>query len=89
MPLLLALTRLAFLSLAPLPACRFEPSCSAYALEALSRYGLLRGSLLALHRLLHCHPLSSEECERGVVRCPRSAALMWRKRGVLPGRLGQ
>jgi putative membrane protein insertion efficiency factor len=40
-----------------LPAsCRFEPSCSAYALEAVRRYGWARGGLLALRRLFRCHP---------------------------------
>ncbi len=36
--------------------CRFYPSCSAYADEALQRHGLLRGGGLALHRLGRCHP---------------------------------
>ena len=36
--------------------CRFEPSCSCYALEALSRHGAARGSLLAAGRVLRCHP---------------------------------
>ncbi len=39
--------------------CRFEPSCSAYALEAVHRYGGVRGALLAARRLSRCHPLSS------------------------------
>lgn len=40
-----------------LPArCRFYPSCSAYAMEALARHGALRGSGLAVRRLLRCHP---------------------------------
>lgn len=40
-----------------LPArCRFYPSCSAYALEAIARYGVLRGSGLAIWRLLRCQP---------------------------------
>ncbi|RMH37205.1 MAG: membrane protein insertion efficiency factor YidD [Nitrospirae bacterium] len=38
------------------PCCRFEPSCSHYALTAIERYGALRGSLMALMRLLKCHP---------------------------------
>jgi uncharacterized protein len=38
------------------PSCRFEPTCSAYAIAALSRYGALRGSWLAARRLLRCHP---------------------------------
>ncbi|HTL22300.1 MAG TPA: membrane protein insertion efficiency factor YidD [Steroidobacteraceae bacterium] len=38
------------------PACRFHPSCSQYALEAVLRFGVLRGSGLALARLSRCHP---------------------------------
>jgi len=40
------------------PACRFEPTCSEYACEAISKYGLLRGGILAFWRLLRCQPLS-------------------------------
>lgn len=40
-----------------LPAsCRFTPTCSQYAIEAIAKHGALRGSLLALRRLLRCHP---------------------------------
>jgi hypothetical protein len=38
-------------------ACRFAPSCSSYAIEALEEHGALRGSTLAARRLLRCHPL--------------------------------
>ncbi|MFD2264180.1 membrane protein insertion efficiency factor YidD [Lacibacterium aquatile] len=38
------------------PACRFEPSCSAYAMEALEKHGAGRGSWLTVRRLCRCHP---------------------------------
>lgn len=38
------------------PTCRFQPSCSAYAIEAITRYGAAKGSWLALIRLLRCRP---------------------------------
>ncbi len=38
------------------PSCRFCPSCSEYAAQALQRHGLARGGWLALRRLLRCHP---------------------------------
>ena len=36
--------------------CRFRPTCSAYAFEAVSKYGAVKGGLLALRRILRCHP---------------------------------
>lgn len=47
-------------TLSPLlgPRCRFHPSCSTYALEAIDRHGALYGSWLTLRRLLRCHPLN-------------------------------
>lgn len=38
------------------PRCRFHPSCSAYALEALETHGAMRGSWLAVRRVARCHP---------------------------------
>jgi putative membrane protein insertion efficiency factor len=47
-------------ALSPLlpPRCRFAPSCSAYALEAIAVHGPVKGGLLALRRLSRCHPIS-------------------------------
>lgn len=41
------------------PSCRFTPSCSEYAMQALEKYGALRGVYLAARRLLRCHPFHS------------------------------
>jgi hypothetical protein len=56
--LLMALVRGYQLLVSPLlpPACRFEPSCSRYAMGALHEHGALRGTWLTLRRLLKCHP---------------------------------
>ena len=59
--ILLILIRGYQLTLSPLFGgwCRFEPSCSVYASEAIRMHGALRGSWLAIKRLAKCHPLGS------------------------------
>ena len=56
--LMLAAIRFYRSAISPLtpPSCRFQPTCSAYALEAIERYGAAKGAWLALRRLLRCHP---------------------------------
>ena len=40
------------------PCCRFYPTCSAYALEAIEKYGILKGSYLSIKRILKCNPFN-------------------------------
>ena len=40
------------------PACRYVPTCSEYALEAVERHGALRGTVMAVRRVLRCHPFA-------------------------------
>jgi hypothetical protein len=51
-----ALSPIKFAIFGPASRCRFQPTCSQYALEALRKHGVLRGSWLALKRLVRCHP---------------------------------
>lgn len=61
-PLLLLLVRFYRLILSPVllasfgPACRYEPSCSAYMIQAIETHGAMRGSIFGLKRLCRCHP---------------------------------
>lgn len=56
--LLIAMVKFYRKNISPLrpPCCRYIPTCSQYALEALEKYGALKGSWLALRRFLRCHP---------------------------------
>lgn len=38
------------------PTCRFVPTCSEYALQAIEKYGIIRGGKMAIRRILRCHP---------------------------------
>lgn len=59
--LLVLLVRVYQVALSPYISvhCRFTPTCSRYAIEALEKYGAIRGSYLTIRRLLRCHPFSS------------------------------
>ena len=60
---ILRLIRFYQASVSPLfpPRCRFVPTCSQYALEAVEKYGALKGGWLALRRLLRCHPFHRQK----------------------------
>ena len=61
--LLLWLIRFYQRAISPLrpPCCRFIPTCSAYALEAIEKYGALKGGALALRRILRCNPFHKQK----------------------------
>jgi len=58
--LALLLIKVYQISISPVlgPACRFVPTCSEYAYQAISTYGVKKGSLLAIKRFLRCHPFN-------------------------------
>ena len=60
---LIALVRFYQRNISPLtqPSCRFIPTCSQYALEALEKYGAAKGTWLAIKRLSRCHPFHRGE----------------------------
>ncbi|HWY57618.1 MAG TPA: membrane protein insertion efficiency factor YidD [Terriglobales bacterium] len=63
-----------------LPACRYLPSCSEYAMEAVDRYGVARGSMMAMWRVLRCHPLVKGGLDPVVkTKTPSSAAVHRRR----------
>jgi len=82
------------------PSCRYVPSCSEYAMEAVERYGVLRGGFKALLRLLRCHPFAhggydpvvntrpiETECETGLkeTRWKSGASAPRQPVRILPG----
>jgi hypothetical protein len=52
------------------PACRYVPTCSEYAMEAVERYGALRGGWMAFGRILRCHPFSRSGYDPVVRQAP-------------------
>jgi uncharacterized protein len=67
---LLLLLRVYKCAISPLflPACRFVPTCSEYAAEAVSLYGPVRGIALAIWRLMRCHPFARGGYDPAIVR---------------------
>jgi putative membrane protein insertion efficiency factor len=63
-------------------SCRFYPSCSAYALTALERFGLVRGTWLTVRRLLRCHPWNPGGVDHVPERVPKTRE---RVRGIVRG----
>lgn len=61
--ILMALVRFYRRNISPArpPCCRFIPTCSAYALEAIEVHGALKGGLLSLWRIMRCHPFHKEK----------------------------
>ncbi len=74
--LLVGLIRMYQLLISPLmpPSCRYIPTCSEYAVEALKRHGLVIGSYLTVKRLLRCHPLGGSGYDPVPDKITRNAA---------------
>jgi uncharacterized protein len=79
------------------PACRYVPTCSEYAMEAVERFGALRGGVMAAGRVLRCHPLArgghdpvvGADCAGAAVAAPLQAgdgARTCRGRSTVPDR---
>jgi len=56
------------------PACRFEPSCSAYARDAITECGIVRGGAMALWRIARCNPMGGHGYDPVIIRSSRSRA---------------
>lgn len=67
-------------------ACRFEPTCSLYTIEALQRHGALRGSALGGWRLLRCQPWCDGGCDPVPGQFPNPAAGLFSRLGLRTGR---
>ncbi len=61
-------------------SCRFEPTCSVYAIEALQRHGAAAGSYLTVHRILRCNPF----CQGGHDAVPDNAPGLFTRLGCVP-----